>query len=72
MPNFEAHCRCPGCGTCDSHDRAEKLEAILIDLLDDCALEHETKKYGVYQIGHDSMTAARREYLAIKRRGDPT
>ena len=64
----EPYCRCPGCGTCDGDDRAKKLESLLIDLLDDCALEHETRKYGVYQIGHESMLAARREYQRIKRK----
>lgn len=84
MPNFEPHCRCPGCGECDAHEREPKLkqqvkalkarvaelETAFVDLLDDAALEHETRKYGVYQIGHDTMTAAQRIRRDIKRATD--
>ena len=29
MPDFEPHCRCPGCGECSAHANAPKLKAQL-------------------------------------------
>lgn len=49
-------------------ERLAATEAVLVDLLEDAALEHENRKYGVYQIGHDSMLAARRLFQEIKKR----